>query len=114
MRVTALEINLNNPEVRARINKIRNLEELKDGTKLTARNIGDDETVSPGRLTDYDLRVFEKDEDSIDYCVFSFDTPIAWTIYDDSSDRELRFITSIPITTTTERHRDVVRQAWLG
>lgn len=111
MRTAALEVNLDNPLVRARVEKISRLDYLNDGSKLTAREILDDEVLTSGRLSDYDLRVFRRDEPFIVYAVFSFETPIAWVIEDDKGD-ELRFITNLPITATTERHRDVVRLAW--
>lgn len=113
MKVDALEVNIHNPKIRDRIAKISKLLPLDDGTKLTAREVQDEETLKSGRLSGYDLHVFEHDEPRITYAVFSFDTPIAWVI-EDKSGRPLRFITNLPITTTTERHRDVVRRAWLG
>lgn len=112
MKAEALEVNLNNPRIRGRIEKITHLLPLDDGTKLTARNIEDDEVIDPGRLSDYDLHVFRQDEPDIFWAVFSFDTPIAWAI-EGTDGLPMRFITSVPITTTTERHRDVVRRAWL-
>lgn len=111
MRVEALEVNVNNPRVRFRVEKLAKLHDLDDGNKLTAREISDTEVLEPGRLSGYDLRVFTNDEPNIYYCVFSFDTPIAWVVEDDSG-KELRFITGEPITPTSERHRDVVRRAW--
>jgi hypothetical protein len=113
MKASALEVNLDNPRVRDRVNKIMNLEPLDDGTKLTARNIEDDEVINPGKLSGYDLHVFKQDEPSVFWAVFSFDTPIAWAI-EGTDGLPMRFITSVPITTTTERHRDVVRRAWLA
>ena len=113
MKVDALEVNIHNPKILDRIAKISKLLPLDDGTKLTAREVQDEETLNSGRLSGYDLHIFERDEPRITYAVFSFDTPIAWVI-EDKSGRPLRFITNLPITTTTERHRDVVRRAWLG
>jgi len=112
MRVDALEVDMSNPQVRERIRKLHNLQKLDDGTKITARDIEDDETLDAGMLTGYDLHVFQQDEPRITYAVFSFDTPIAWVI-EDKDGNPMRFITSLPITVTTERHRDQVRKAWL-
>lgn len=114
MKIEALEVNLNNPRIRERVNKLRRSEEFDDGTKLTAREPFDDEVIDKGRLTGYDAHIFEIDEPNIIYVVFSFETPIAWVLeQDDPACEHFRFITSEPISSTTERHRDVVRAAWL-
>ena len=116
MIVEALEVNISNPKVAARVKKLAKLLDLNDGSKLTAREISDTEVIEPGLLSGYDLRVFQRDEPNIFYCVFSFDTPIAWVVEDESEIgkvSDLRFITGGPITQTSERHRDVVRRAWM-